>query len=49
MKRIFFGLVVFGMLLGMIMLALHGKSTESTPLAKLNEQYAKKTKASVDH
>jgi octaheme c-type cytochrome (tetrathionate reductase family) len=49
MKRIFFGLVIFGMVLGMIMLALHGKSTESTPLAKLNEQYAKKTKASVDH
>ncbi len=49
MKRIFFGLIVFGLVLGMIMVALHGKSTESTPLAKLNEQYAKKTKASVDH
>jgi len=49
MKRIFFGLIVFGMVLGMIMLALHGKGADSTPLAKLNEQYAKKTKASVDH
>ena len=49
MKRIFFGLIVFGMVLGMIMLALHGKGSESTPLAKLNEQYARKTKASVDH
>jgi len=49
MKRIFFGLVFLGVVLGMIMLALHGKSTESTPLAKLNEQYGRKTKASVDH
>lgn len=30
-------------------MALHGKSSESTPLAKLNERYAGKTKASVDH
>ena len=49
MKRIFLGLLVFGMVLGMIIIALNGKSTESTPLAKLNEQYARKTKASVDH
>ena len=49
MKRIFLGLLVFGMVLGMIIIALNGKSTESTPLAKLNERYAKKTKASVDH
>jgi hypothetical protein len=49
MKRIFFGLLVFGLVLGMVIIALNGKSTESTPLAKLNEQYSKKIKASVDH
>ena len=49
MKRIITVLLVFGALLGMMMLALHKNSSDSTPQEKLKERYAHKVKASVDH
>ena len=49
MKGIFFTLLVVGACIGLILTALNKKSFESTPLAKLTERYAIKTKASVDH
>jgi octaheme c-type cytochrome (tetrathionate reductase family) len=49
MKRIFFGLFATATVIVLIVLAVHSGSTESTPLAKLKEQYAKRAKASVDH
>ncbi len=49
MKRIFFGLIAAAMIVGMIVVAVHKGNSENTPLVKLKEQYAKKTKASVDH
>jgi octaheme c-type cytochrome (tetrathionate reductase family) len=49
MKRIFFALIVVALVLGLVVVALHGRSGEISPLAKLNEQYSRKTKASVDH
>ncbi len=49
MKRIFISLLALGVFVGLVTTALHNNSTENTPLAKLNEQYARKTKPSVDH
>jgi octaheme c-type cytochrome (tetrathionate reductase family) len=49
MKRIAIGLLVVGAFLGMLIMALHKNSSESTPLEKLKDQYIHKTKASVNH
>ncbi|MGA7161638.1 MAG: tetrathionate reductase family octaheme c-type cytochrome [Bacteroidota bacterium] len=49
MKRILTSVLILGALTGMLSLALHTNSSESTPLEKLKEQYAHKVKASVDH
>jgi octaheme c-type cytochrome (tetrathionate reductase family) len=49
MKRIAFSLLLLGLVAGLIMTALHKNSIESTPLDQLREQYATRTKASVDH
>jgi octaheme c-type cytochrome (tetrathionate reductase family) len=49
MKRIVTVLLVFGALIGMMLLALHKKSSESTPQQKLKDRYAHKVNASVDH
>jgi octaheme c-type cytochrome (tetrathionate reductase family) len=49
MKRIIFGLLAFGMTLGLLVIALHKNSTEQAPFTKLKERYAKKDKPSVNH
>jgi len=49
MKRLFFGLLIVGVLAALTVLALHKNSTESTPLAQLTERYSTKAEKSVDH
>jgi len=49
MKRIFFALIVIGMVAGILTIALHKKSIEQTPLMSLKERFARKVKPSIDH
>ncbi len=49
MKKIFFSLLLLGAILGLVLMALQKKSTESTPLSDLKKEYPAKTKPSVDH
>ena len=49
MKRIFFSLIVLGIIFGLVETALRKNSSESAPLAQLKERYGKKAKPSIDH
>lgn len=49
MRRIFLALFILGIFAVMVLTALHKNSSETPPLTMLKEQYAAKTKSSVDH
>ncbi|MGA2623896.1 MAG: tetrathionate reductase family octaheme c-type cytochrome [Bacteroidota bacterium] len=49
MKKIIPPLLIVGVLVGMILTALHRNDFENTPLTRLKEQYSSKSKPSVDH
>jgi octaheme c-type cytochrome (tetrathionate reductase family) len=49
MKRVFLAVLIIAVVAGMMITALQKNSGESTPLARLKEQYSRKKQASVDH